>query len=164
MASKVRKSRNLKRLWRGMPGAVSAEMVTVLDRGGRALQAKMRANTPRRTGRLQAAILYRVLPKTLRLRVGLIGPKRERLFYGRIQDLGRKAQVVTVSRRKVAGSTLVNRRRVAHPSYLLRVRAMKAKRFVTGRYPDLRATIGNDLRGIWDRSLKRLALNGSTYE
>ncbi|MEH3107148.1 MAG: hypothetical protein PGN09_07660 [Sphingomonas fennica] len=150
--------KRIRRIFRGLPDTARNEMVRLLDEGGRAMVGAIRARTPRLRGRLQAGIRYQVYRASLRLRVGLIGVRsNSRLFYGRILDRGRRAQTVTVSRRKIARSTLVNGRRDAHRPYQLRVRALPARRFVSGRYPDLKARIGNSLRGYWDRVLRQIS-------
>jgi hypothetical protein len=152
-----------------LPDALTGQMRSVLESGGRALQSAMRSRAPKRTGAVAAGITYKVFPKTLRLRVGLLGTKtgRAKLFYGRIQDLGRKSQVVMVQRRRrvdapIGGGATAKVLRTARgrkvaadivSTYPMRVRAMAPKRFITGSYPVLQSTIGNALRGIWKRSL-----------
>lgn len=138
-------ARSMQRLFRNLPDAMHRELEDVLDQGGTEVQRAIIARTPRQHGTLAAGIQKRLLRKTLRLRVGLIGTKRERkkLFYGRILDLGRKAQTVTARRRRNA-------------PYTMRVRAIAPKRFVTGRYADVRNSIGRRLRNVWDRVLSRV--------
>lgn len=173
MASRVRGAGRFRRLLRSTPDAMRLQLVSVLNSGGRALQSTMRAKAPKRTGALATGITYRVLEKTLRLRVGLIGTPRgrARLFYGRIQDLGRRSQTVMVQRRRrvevnVGGGEVASilrtrggRKRAEDivSTYRMRVPAMAPKRFITGRYPDLRGAIGNALRGIWTRALRSVA-------
>ncbi|MEA3389387.1 MAG: HK97 gp10 family phage protein [Pseudomonadota bacterium] len=142
-----------------MPESAKAEIRDVLDRGGRNIVAYMRGRAPRRTGALRAGITYRVMAG-LKLRAGLIGTKRgrSRLFYGRIQDLGRRGQEVTVRRRRgVAnfGSRKDGSGRLIGV-YRLRVRSMRPKRFVTGRMPDLRNMLNADLKKVWSRILQRI--------
>lgn len=174
MPSHLRGGRRFRRVLRGLPDAMRSQMVSVLNSGGRALASSMRAKAPKRTGAVAAGIQYRVFPKTLRLRVGLIGTPRGRakLFYGRIQDLGRKGGEVIVQRRRrvsldigageVAGVLRTRRgRKVSEDivtTYRMRVRPMAPKRFITGRFPELRTAIGNGLRGIWTRALRSIAL------
>ncbi|HEX7742276.1 MAG TPA: hypothetical protein VF442_07560 [Sphingobium sp.] len=152
-------------MMRQLPDAMKAEIREVLDRGGRAMVATMRARAPRKTGALHAGISYRIMA-SMKLRVGLLGTKRgrARLFYGRIQDLGRKAQTVTVTRRKTGvNNGLRGGRKKAEDVvsvYRLRVRPMAPKRFVTGRMPDLRNMLTRDLKAAWSRALARLAGGG----
>lgn len=152
----------VRRILRNLPDAMQVEMGDALEDSGREIAAAMAGRTPERTGALRKGIKYRVLRKSLRLRVGLIDAPRVRnkLFYGRILDLGRKAQTVTVRRRiagvaQPGGGKALPGARVA--KYLMRVRGIAPKRFVTGRYPDLRAALNQRLRGIWDRALRRVA-------
>ena len=144
---------------RALPEAMREEIGDALDESGRAIAAAMVERTPTRTGALRKGIKHRVLRRQMKLRVGMIdAPKaRNKLFYGRILDLGRKAQTVTVSRYVGGGASGSPRRRV---KYLMRVRAIAPKRFVTGRYPDLRNALNEKLRGIWDRALRRISGGG----
>lgn len=173
MASRLTGVRRFRRLLRAAPESVTAQLVRVLENGGRAIQSAMRARAPKRTGAVAAGITYKVLPKSLRLRIGLLGTPRGRakLFYGRIQDLGRRAQTVTVQRRrrvevnigrgevKSILRTSRGRKRAEDivTTYQMRVPAMAPKRFITGRYPELRTAIRNALRGIWNRALRSIA-------
>ena len=133
----------------------------------------MRAKAPKKTGAVAEGIQDRVLEKSLRLRVGLIGTPRGRakLFYGRIQDLGRKGGEVIVQRRRrvtvnigdgeVRSILRLHRGRKVKDdivtTYRMRVRPMAPKRFITGRFPELRTIIGNALRGVWTRALRSVA-------
>lgn len=173
MASHMRGGKRFRRLLKGMPDAMRGQLVSVLNSGGRALASSMRAKAPKRTGAVAAGIQFRVLPKSLRLRVGLIGTPRGRakLFYGRIQDLGRKGGEVIVQRRRrvtanIGGGEVANILRTQRgrkvkedivTTYRMRVRPMAPKRFITGRFPELRSAIGNALRGIWGRALGSIA-------
>ena len=149
MARRVRGAARIRALLRNLPDAYRKEMIDALEAGGEALAPAMKARAPRRTGATQAGIGYKVLPRGLRLKVGLLGLRNGQgdLFYSRIQDLGRKAQSVKV------------RRRGSRP-YVMRVRAMAGKRFVTGQYADLRSVITGKVRGIFSRALARLSAGG----
>lgn len=149
MARSSRGRGQLGLLLRKMPGPFRVEMVAVLTKGGEALRAAIKARTPRKSGALQAGIDYKVWPKSLRLKVGLLGTKagRSPLFYGRIQDRGRKAQTVRV-------------RRARSQPYVMKVRGMTGKQFVTGRMTELRDTIRTNLNGIFARALARLSGGG----
>ncbi|MDX3908420.1 MAG: hypothetical protein QHC67_01180 [Sphingobium sp.] len=133
-----------------MPDAARSEMAEVLEDGSADIQKAVLRETPRRKGALQNAIRTKVLKQTLSAKIGIIGPPAERrsVFYGRILDLGRRAQVVKAVRRAPSGK--VSR-------YLMRVRGIAAKRFISGPRTDARALIANRLRGVWDRILKRLS-------
>jgi hypothetical protein len=146
MARRVKGAARIQTILRGLPDAYRKEMVSALEAGGEALAPEMKARAPRRTGATQAGISYKVTPRSLRLKVGLLGLRSGQgdLFYSRIQDLGRKAKTVKV------------RRRGTRP-YMMRVRAMAGKRFVTGQFTDLRAVITAKVRGIFGRALNRLS-------
>lgn len=157
-----------RRLLRRLPGVVRGEIVAELYVTGRQMVQAVLAKTPNRRGALRSGIKSKVLPTSLRLQIGLIGSKAERagLFYGRIQDLGRRAQIVSVRRyRRGARSLDVDRFKLGRgggksakltTTYQMRVRGMAPKRFITGRYPDLRQTLNQNLRGIFARSLTKI--------
>lgn len=167
----------IKRLMRQLPDAVRGEIVVELNVTGRQMRNAVLAKTPRRPGggSLVAGIRMKVLPASLRLQIGLIGNKRERegLFYGRIQDLGRKAQIVTVNRYKRGGraadmatprgwngQNMVFKASKFTTTYQMRVRAMPGKHFITGRQPELRKTLRTNLQGIFGRAIKTAAGGG----
>lgn len=149
--SAIRGSKSFRRLLRGLPEAMRTEMADVLRKTGPAaaaiIEQRVGATTKRRSGALLAGVKFKVFPKTLRLQAGYLGTKagRAKLFYARILDLGRKAQTVNVTRRKNA------------KPYQMKVRAIVAKRFVTGSISPLRQAVGVRLNGIWDRAVRRIA-------
>lgn len=158
MASTIKGSRSFRRILRAMPSVMRDQLVGELDRGGREILGAMQARAGRsRTGNLLRNLSLKLYPKSLRMRVGFVGKRaNSRAFYARILEGGRRAQVVSVTRRKVAGSTLKDGRRVAHPAYSLRVTPLPARRFVYGPLTDLRAVFGRRMRGIWERALKAI--------
>ncbi|QCI92312.1 HK97 gp10 family phage protein [Novosphingobium sp. EMRT-2] len=169
MARGFRGIGKVRRMMRDLPENFRRQMVSVLNSGGRALQSSMRAKAPRRTGATREGITYKVSERTMKLRVGLLGTRagRSKLFYARIQDLGRKAQVakrryvVAVPRngyRRYAGKRTRDLGRKYHP---VNVRAMAGKHFVTGSFPVLRQYIGTAVRGIWSRALRSIASGGN---
>jgi hypothetical protein len=162
--SRLRGAGRFRRTLKALPDAVSQEIVVELNVTGRTVRSLMQAKAPKKSGRLAAAITYRVLPKSLRMQVGLIGSQKERndLFYGRIQDLGRKAQVVQARRRVGTFADPQNRGapRSILKTYTMRVSAMAPKRFITGRYADMRSALNTNLRGIWTRALSAAAAGG----
>lgn len=172
MRSRITGGRRFRRLMKALPDAMRGQLVSVLNSGGRAILSAMRAKAPKRTGALSKGLSYRVMEKSLRLRVGLLGTKggRAKLFYGRIQDLGRKGSIVTVQRRQrvsvnIGDGEVANVLRTSRgrkraedivTTYRMRVRPMAPKRFITGRYPELKSAIGNAMRGIWTRALRSI--------
>lgn len=153
----------LRRLLKRLPDAVGDQIAGALEESGPIIQGVMRARAPVRRGQLREGILYRVYRQSLRLVVGIIGTKagRSRLFYGRIQDLGRRAQTVFVQRRRAGGPKFLRRGKKRSEdivtTYRLNVRAMKAKHFVTGRMPDARRTLRDKLQNVWTRALATLS-------
>lgn len=162
-----------RRLLRRMPDTTRGEILVELHTTGRRILQAILARTPRLSGKLRGGLSSKVLPTSLRLQIGLLGTPagRARLFYGRIQDLGRKAQVVTVQRRRRVSASIGggmtadilrtgrNGRKLTEDivaTYTMKVPAMAGKRFVTGRYPDLRSELRTNLKGIFARSLRKV--------
>lgn len=167
----------VRRLLRRMPDALRGELIVELRITGRRIRQAIAARAPKKTGALQAGIIDRVLPTSIRLQVGLLGSRGysgNRLFYGRIQDLGRKAQTVMVQRRRRVTVTFSRGtilsvlrthrgRKIAadvSATYPMRVPAMAPKRFITGRYPELRSELRANLSGIFARSLSKVSGGG----
>lgn len=150
-----------------LPAKVQKEILDAFEEIGGELQSAMRARAPSKTGKLREGTTYKVFPKTLRLEVGLRNTKagRSTLFYGRIQDLGRKSQTVIVHRviraqraewlaRIANGTARASRKpRDLGTRYALRVRAMPGKKFVSGRFPELRQKARAKLQGIYARAI-----------
>jgi hypothetical protein len=152
MASRLRGVAKTRRLLKRMPDAVQQEVLNALNATGRELAAGMQARAPVRTGALRAALSYKVFPKTLRMQVGILGPKgaRSKLFYARILEFGRKAQTVTITRGPRAGASM-------------RVSPLTARRFVTRGNTVLRDTLTKNLKNMWEAALGRVA-EGGGYE
>jgi hypothetical protein len=147
-------ARKVKRLLKRLPDDVSAQMAAVLKQHAPAITAYAKAAAPQRSGALARAISWKVLPKSLSLRVGLLNKAISRkLFYARILEFGRKAQTVVVKRRTKTG-------RVA---YRLRVKPINRGRydFLAGRAMTFATgTIRPDLVKLWERALQRAASGG----
>lgn len=147
VGSALQGSKSFRRLLKNIPSEARVEIAHAMEDVGPRLAAQMRANTPEKSGALRAGIKWRVSRRLLRLQVGLIGTKRGRakLFYGYILNFGRKAQKVNVRRRTPSGAV---------SSYVMNVRGIRAKHFVTGGYRDLRSQLNAKLRDIWSKILK----------
>jgi hypothetical protein len=143
-----------RRLLKRMPDAVRDEVMATLEREGRAIEAYGKANAPSKTGRLRSALRFRVFPKTLRARFGIFGRKLNRdLFFGRILEVGRKAQTTRPIQRRLPSGKMTKR-------YSIRVREIPKSRydFVWGRAADFaRTRIREALTGVWQRALRRAA-------
>lgn len=86
-----------------LPGAAEQELAVEMAAIGRELLAAQRADVPKATGKLEAALTLQLLLSRLKVRVGLIGIGGRaflgRAFYGRFVEFGRRAQTVIVTRR-----------------------------------------------------------------
>jgi hypothetical protein len=149
-------ARKVKRLLKRLPDEVSAEMAAVLKEHGPVITAYAKAAAPQRSGALSRAISWKVLPKSLSLRVGLLTKATSRkLFYARILEFGRKAQTVVVKRRTKTG-------RVS--AYRLRVKAISRGRydFLAGRAMTFATSnIRPALSKVWERALVKASSGGS---
>ena len=130
------------------------EVLNAYHQHGPAILAYARSETPSRSGKLRAALNFKIYPKALRFRIGLLTKAvQRRVWYARILEYGRKSKVVTVKRRKpVSGGVAV---------YLMRIRAIPAGRydFVRGRTEQfLDRTLGESLRKTLGNALRRLSV------
>jgi len=149
--SRVRGDKGFRKILRQLPPAAHDEMADVMRGIGGALVRAMKADAPEKTGKLRHGIEYKLAAKALRLRIGLLSLRRKQgdLFYGRIVEFGRKAQTVTVTRRRNTAP------------YQMRVRAMAPRPFVYKRRPDLRRELNTKLRAYWDNVLTAAAAGAS---
>lgn len=168
--SSVTGKREISQNLRALDKATRGEIVDVLRRIGPKLETVMKAAAPYKTGALRDGINYTVNATSMTLRVGLLGTKRGRadLFYGRIQDRGRRAQIVVVKRLVRGGRAkwldLIKsgkasaRIKPAQHSiiYSMKVPEMVGKRFITGRYTDLRQETRAEIQGIYARAMARI--------
>jgi hypothetical protein len=142
----------VRRMLRQMPDAVQTEIVDLYRRTEAPALAIARGGAPVRTGALRAALGTKILPRSLRFQVGLIGKRVSReFFYGRILEVGRKAKTVSVRRSTSQGVS----------AYALRVSAIPAVRYdiVQGRArARIRQLIVDPLQNLWDKALRRAAL------
>lgn len=168
--SRTRGVTEMQRSLRALPAEAQKAFVPPLEESGTELVTAMQAKAPNKTGKLRAGIKFKVYAAALRLVAGLIDTKagRSDLFYGRIQDLGRKAQTVTVTRTRggfaaalAAGKGRINAKTgKLQDTYTLRVKAMAGKKFVTGRYTDLRTNLRQRLSTAYDEAVKSAVEKG----
>jgi hypothetical protein len=155
--------KSTRRLLKALPETMRAEIAHVLQDAGPKIAQQMVARTPHRTGALQAGIKWKILPRTLKLQIGLLGTKRGRskLFYGYILNFGRKAQTVHAMRKGqraswnawIASGKAKSTRIPYGLTYPLRVKAIAPKHFVTGAMPDLRRELRAQLKDVWSKVL-----------
>ena len=155
-APNIKGLQRARRLLKRLPDSVRTEIAQLFQDSAPAALAFARANTPRKTGALAAALRVKVYVRSLRMNLGLLskGDRRD-FFYGNILERGRRPQTVTVRR----GGRQVSRGRVvsALQTYKMRVKALPAAKYdiVLGR---VRAyvlnLIGPPLRQIFTKALQ----------
>lgn len=173
MRRRVKGDRAFKKLIKRLPQTVAKEMEIQLEAAGRDILAEQQAKVPTDTGKLRQALAMKLLPKTLRLRVGLLTKAvNKRFFYGRIVEFGRKAQTVIATRNgalspavRAAGGRSNNYKALAlkmksKGAYLMKIRGMAPRPFI---YSIDRERIYEPFRKVWDRALAKAA-SGVTDE
>ena len=159
---------NFRELLKRLPETVADELRAQLEDTGKLVLGRQKARAPVYQGKprkgltpgaLREGLSYKVLPKSLRLRVGLVGKATNRkLFYGRFVQFGRKAKTVIANRSgkgiRVSGHKW---RRQAEAKgvkgfYKLRVRAMAPRNFI---WTTPRDVIARPFQKIWGRAIHR---------
>ena len=136
--SRVKGARKVKRLLAGIEPAMREEILGVMEAGGRELLTAMISQAP--SSRVRAALSLKVLPKSLRVRVGLIGKAtNQRLFFARILEFGRGLKNKT--------DRIGRRIGVINPAH-----------YVYGPRTDIRRAINSRVRGSFDKALIRAAV------
>lgn len=149
--SGVRGAASLRRALNAADPAVRDELGGEMAGITARLLGRAHAETPVRTGFLRGLIKARFLPKTLKIRLGLLTKGDQRKgFYGYILDQGRKAKTVKARRRNADGSVTV---------YMMRIRSISRERynFVFGRRADFMANELPRMREAVQRALRRVA-------
>ena len=137
----MRGDRAFKRLLAQLPETVKNEMIVELNLVGKDQLAREQSRVAVSTGQLKSALSYKVLPNTLKLKVGLIGKAANRnFFYGRIVEFGRNA-----SGRGIKRGTA---------KYDAGVGAKAARHFV---YTQNRESLYRPFRDIWEKALRKAA-------
>lgn len=151
MASAVKGAASLRRLLRRLPDEARKQLADELNAIGQRLAGRAKGETPVLTGALRAALNFRVTPKTLQLRLGLVKKAdKRRYFYGYILDQGRAAKTVRARRKRKDGTVT---------TYDLRVSPIPQSRyeFVFGRRKDFQQNEIPKLRSVLDRVLLNAA-------
>jgi hypothetical protein len=125
-----------------MPPVVQSEIEQLLRETGAEILTEQKTRVPVKTGALKQALSMKVLPKSRRLQVGLIGkPVNRKLYYGRIIEFGRKGQQVRA--RKAGGKP-----------YIMKIRGTAPRPFI---YSVDKQSIYQRFRNLWDRVLNKAA-------
>lgn len=144
---RVRGDRSFRRLLDRLPGSVRQMIVGQMKVTGIQVLAQQRALAPFRTGATKGALSMRVLEKSLKLKVGLLGkPLNRRLFYAHIIEFGRKAQTVQAKRANGTG-------------YAMRISALPPRNFIYFA----RAPLYEPFKGIWNKAIDNAAA-GLSYD
>jgi hypothetical protein len=155
----LRGARKVRRLLKRLPEDVRVEMVAVLREKAPAITAYSRAATPRKSGALAAAIGWKVLPKTLSLRVGLLTKSaNQRLPYGKVLERGRGWKFDRSRRfqRRLSGGGLSS---VIY-MYIKRIGSTEYD-FTAGRAVQAASIILKpSLDALWERALRRASDGG----
>jgi len=165
---RVRGDRAFKKLLTRLPAAVRDEMVETLQEGGVDILEMEQAGATV-SKRERASLTVKVLPGALQLKVGLVGrPINRRLWWAKIIERGRKAQIVSVTRlHRGARDVWLGRVRAWGVSarrkpgdlvsrYQMRVRALAPHPAVYApQVLDARNTLGGKIVGFWERTLTR---------
>lgn len=137
-----------------------------LPKAARLILSIQKGDVPIRTGDLWRGLSIDTLDSGLKVRAGLLGTTSASgktnlgpLFYGRVVERGRKAQVVRVERRRRVGGRLrsKNGRKVAGDivaTYTMRVAAEPARPFVDT--PDVQAVATSTVEKIADAVQKKM--------
>jgi hypothetical protein len=180
---RIRGDRAFKRLIKQLPDAARQEILGVMQSQGRAELSKEQSLVAVRRlgnrsggelappGGLRSGLSMRVLPASLKLKVGILGkPLNRKLFYGWIVEKGRKPGVVIATRsgalnaqvraaggrsNKYKGLAL---RLGAPGTYQLRIGALPPRHFV---YTTSREQLYQPYRVVWSRALSRAATGAS---
>jgi hypothetical protein len=157
----------IRSLLKRLPEEVRQELIVQHHLTGREVLGLQKGKVPVDTGALQRGLSMKVLPASTQLKVGLVGkPINRRLFYGRIVQFGRKAQVVIAARthgsiegRKLFGRGYKNAALKAGIKgvYRLRVKAMRPRNFI---YLLTKAQLVEPYTKIWERALLKAAQGG----
>jgi hypothetical protein len=142
----------VRKMLRRLPDDVAIEINALLANAGQQGLVYARSQTPSRTGALRNALAVKLFPKSMRMRLGLIGKRQQRnFFYGHILDKGRKAKSVRVSRRTPSGAII---------NYVMRVSPISPARYdiVYGRAEQfIKNLVNKPLADIYRKALRRAA-------
>jgi hypothetical protein len=136
-----------------VPQAAADQLAVELALIGKDVLAAQKRDVANRTGALEAGLSVQVLVDALRVRVGLIG-KKTKLFYGRIVERGRRAQVVLAKRGGRGG----RRSQAVAATYSMRVSRLAPRPFVHVDRPELRAE--QRLASFWSEVLTNVGAGG----
>lgn len=164
---------NFKSLLKRLPEAVADEFRKQLEESGKTLLSRARSKAPVYKGRprkglvagaLRAGLSYKVLPKSLKLKVGLVGkPINKKVYYGRWVEFGHRIGY--------RGNRLARLEPITGRGITARLARLRRKQSIrrTGvpPHPFLFTTPRSDIyekfRQIWGRAIHRAA-SGATEE
>lgn len=132
----------LRRKLKNLDPAVRTELLAAMEQGARQLLPIMRSQAP--SSRVKAALSVKVYPKSLRVRVGLIGKAvNRRLFFAGILEFGRGIKRT--------------RDRIGR-----KIGIIRAARYIYGPRTDIRRAVGGRVRDVFARALARAGAGGGS--
>lgn len=118
-----------------LPEAAKDQLAVELAIIGKDVLAAQKRDVAKRTGALEQGLSIQVLVDALRVRIGLLA-RKSKLFYGRIIEGGRRAQVVLAKRRVRVGG---RRSQTVAATYSMRVSRLAPRPFIRVDRPEIRA-------------------------
>jgi hypothetical protein len=149
--SRVKGGPQLRRALKAGPDIAEEELGQTMQGITARLLGRAKAEAPVRTGLLRGLLNARFMPKSLKIKLGLITRAAQRKgWYGYILDQGRKARTVKAKRRRADGSI---------SNYMMRISGISRERynFVFGRRLDFQKNELPKMRDAMQRALRRIA-------
>lgn len=164
---------NFKSLLKRLPEAVADELRTTLDETGQRVVQRARSRAPVYAGRprkditpgaLRASLSYKVLPKTLKMKAGIVGkPAAKKVYYARWVEFGHRIGF--------RGNRLKKLEPIKGYSTAAKIQRLKRKSSIrrTGvpphpfLYTFTRAELYQPFQKVWGRAIHKAAA-GATEE
>ena len=148
---------NFKSLLGRLPEAVAEELRTELDETGKRVISRARALVPVKTGKLRSALSYKVLPKSLKMKAGIVGkPVAKKVYYARFVEFGhRKRGPGRLAKLEpVKGFTAAARLQRLRRKRDVRMHGVRARPFL---YTISRQELYQPFQKVWGRAVHKAA-------
>lgn len=149
---------NFRGLIKRLPEAVSDELRKTLDDTGKMILSRARGLAPAKTGRLRSTLSYKVLPKSLKMKAGIVGkPAAKKVYYARFVEFGHRIGF--------KGNRLAKQEPIKGYSTAARIQRLKRKasirKTVVPPHPFLytfsRAELYQPFQKVWGRAIRKAA-------